>query len=82
MEEPVVARLEGRAARFLGLMVDLGHVDPLSLDEIIAKVAPFADDDKVIRYDTIRAFVASYLFAVNTGAVPLAVEDDWKLMFS
>lgn len=82
MTSPIIARLDGRATRFLGMMVDFGHVDVVSVDEIIAKVAPFADEDNIIRYETIKAFVASYLFAVNAGQVVGSVDDDWKLIFS
>lgn len=77
--------LSGRAARWLNLLQDLGHIDLSTADELIMAAS---DLHRELRYEgtrvgleTIRQAAAMFLFATESHPATM-LDDDWPLLFS
>jgi hypothetical protein len=75
---------EPRAADFVELLRDLGHLDPASLDKLAAEFVRVSRPDRRIAYEEVRRAVATWLFDHEPELRPeqrelLAVE--WPRLF-
>ena len=78
-------RLNGQAARFLTLLQDYGHVDPVRADELLLLVADVYGDEEEqpVGLDALRRLAAMWLYdAVGTSDDEGALAEDWPLLFS
>ena len=86
MEQPRRVRLTGRAARFLHVLEDFGHLDDDQLDELLVALADMAGSDKEETVDLplVRRVAAAILFGRggSSEAESGALGEDWALLFS
>lgn len=78
-------RLTGRAARFLRLLQELGHLDDEQITEVILslRVPQNARGQVWADVDVVRSAAALILFDRADGApLPTVLMDDWPLLFS
>jgi hypothetical protein len=83
MKRPSVVRLTGRAARYLQILQDFGHLD----DEQVARVVlavPGATGRRLPLADLpdVRRAAASLLFDRSQGELDGVLAEDWPLLFS
>ena len=83
MNEVLRARLTGRAARFVHLLQDYGHLDEAQTDELLIAIAEEAGDVEVLDLPIVRRVAASWLFEAHPegedGVDVLA--EDWPFLF-
>lgn len=77
--------LTGRAARWLHLLQDLGHIDIATADELVMAASDLHRElhhkGTRVGLETIRQAAAMVLF--QTDAEPATMlDDDWPLLFS
>lgn len=82
-------RFTGRAARFLQLLQDFGHIDEARLDELYAVIAERMgrpEKEVVVDLPMARRFAASFLFGraaeLDLGEIDTVLAEDWPLLFS
>jgi hypothetical protein len=78
-------RLTGRAARFLQMMQDLGHLDEESKSQVLlsVRVANPSRAPAWVDVDTVRSATAMILFHRLEGEeVSGILSEDWPLVFS
>ena len=77
--------LTGRAARWLHLLQDLGHIDLSTADELVMAASDLhrelAHEGNRIDLDTVRQAAAMLLFT-NDSEPTTMLDDDWPLLFS
>lgn len=78
-------RLTGRAARFLNILVELGHLDDDGVNQVVLSLhAPAHSSGPALAdYATVRA-AAAWVLAERLGDAPVegALAEDWNLLFS
>lgn len=84
MSEPRCIRLSGRAARYLLLLQDLGHLDAESADRLLIQLGEDADlhgasGPPVVDIDAVRRAAALLLAAAED---PPPLQADWPLLFT
>ena len=83
---PVAVNLSGRAARWIQLLQEFGHVDPQGADRLIVAAADLHAELGVpgdrIDLATVRRAAAMVLFPGGPGAPSPVLEEDWPLLFS
>ena len=78
-------RVTGRAAKFVALLQEYGHLDDEGAEDVLVDVAEFLGTPKGRKVDLadVRRFAASALFDTEGGdAGPAALSEDWPLLFS
>ena len=85
MSEPTPLALTGRAARWLHLLQDLGHIDLATADELVMAASDLhrelLNEGVRVDLDTVRQAAAMLLF--NSDVEPTTMlDDDWPLLFS
>jgi hypothetical protein len=84
----VTVRLSGRAARWIRLLQDFGHLDQEGTDRLLIAVADLhaetggADDALVDLPEVRRAAALILTGAPDDGQLPMILEEDWQLLFS
>lgn len=85
MSDRIHMHLTGRAARWLHLLQDLGHIDHSTTDELILAAS---DLHRELQYEgtrvdleTVRQAAAMLLFT-NDAEPTAMLDDDWPLLFS
>ncbi len=77
--------LTGRAARWLHLLQDLGHVDLATADELIMAASDLHrelhHEGNRVDLDTVRQAAAMLLFTSDAEPTTM-LDDDWPLLFS
>ncbi len=85
MARALQVRLTGRAARFLKLLQDFGHIDQQSADELLVAAAEMYGAARPARVDLvdIRRIAASWLIDMDLPADRRQMlEEDWSILFS
>ncbi|MEQ1506228.1 MAG: hypothetical protein ABMB14_28610 [Myxococcota bacterium] len=83
----VSVRLTGRAARWVHLLHDFGHLDDQGVDRLLIAVADLhaelgGADEGWIDLPLVRRAAAVLLTATREdGLLPLILEEDWPLLF-
>ena len=83
----ISVRLTGRAARWVQLLQDFGHVDHDGADRLLVAVAELhaelgGADGAVVDLPLVKR-AAAMLFAPQADEpMPLILEEDWPLLFS
>lgn len=78
-------RLTGRAARFLRLLQDLGHLDDGQVTDVLLSLRanPGTRAQVWADVDAVRSAAALILFhREDGGAIPPILAEDWPLLFS
>ena len=85
----VSVRLTGRAARWIRLVHDFGHLDQDGVDRLLIAVADLhaeqgGDPDGLVDLPSVRRAAAVMLTGPthDDGQLPLILEEDWALLFS
>ena len=83
---PVSVRLTGRAARWVQLLQDFGHVDHDGADRLLVAVAELnagsGEGEVLVDLPAVRR-AAALLFAPDRDEpLPAILEEDWPLLFS
>ena len=76
--------LEPRAADFLDLLRDLGHLDPVAAEKLSAELVSQARPDKIVRLEDVRRAAAVLLFESEATLRPDAREllaAEWGRLF-
>ena len=77
--------MTGRAARFLNLLCDFGHLDDEKVNHLVTAVAEMDGGSREVTVDllTVRRVAAMMLFDVDDSnpTAPLLAED-WPILFS
>ena len=85
MTQTPQVRLTGKAARLLGIIQDLGHLDDDSIEQILLILGAQAERDGVVTADAtaLRRVAATVLFD-RTGALGIdgILAEDWPILFS
>jgi hypothetical protein len=81
-----VVRLTGRAARWVQLVQDFGHLDQDGVDRLLIAVADLHAEgmgtDGLIDLPAVRRAAAILLaHPPDDGELPLILEEDWPLLF-
>jgi hypothetical protein len=86
MTQPTVQHLdlEPRAADFLELLRDLGHLDPTAMDSLTGELVRLGRPDRRVLFEDVRRMAASWLFDHEASLRPeqrdlLATE--WARLF-
>ena len=77
--------MTGRAARFMQLLHDFGHVDYDDLNRLLLGVGDVVTDDKrVVDIDEVRRAAAMWLFPEGDSEDTLSglLGEDWPILFS
>ena len=86
MEAPRRVRITGRAARFLRMLVDLGHLDDDGADRLVLAISDARGGPVEVLVDlpTVRRLSAVLLFerAGDGTAQGRLVDQEWPLLFS
>lgn len=82
---PIVTRVDPRAARYLELLVEFGHLDPRGAEEVILSASEaFAGTERPIPLSAVQRAAATLLVA-DRPPPPPGGEDlltqDWALLF-
>lgn len=75
---------EPRAADFLELLRDLGHLDEAGMELLVAPFLERVRASRVVTYDEIRRAAATYLFEREPGLRPdmkEALGAEWQRLF-
>lgn len=79
-------KLTGRAARWMQLLEDFGHLDPDGIDRVMVGVAdlcpPGPDGARVADLAEVRRAAAMVLFPATLGRSGSLLDEDWPLLFS
>ncbi|MEQ1572125.1 MAG: hypothetical protein ABMA64_41235 [Myxococcota bacterium] len=85
----VSVRLTGRAARWVQLVQDFGHLDQDGVNRLLVTVADLHAEsggdgkDAVVDLPLVRRAAAVMLTSVtDDGQLPMILEEDWALLFS
>ena len=84
----VSVRLTGRAARWIHLLHDFGHLDGESVDRLLIAVADLhaelgGEPDAWIDLPLVRRAAAVLLLTLrDDGSMSMILEEDWPLLFS
>ncbi|MEM6926515.1 MAG: hypothetical protein AAF602_06290 [Myxococcota bacterium] len=85
MADPIPMALTGRAARWLHLLQDLGHIDIATADELIMAASDLhrelRHEGNRVDLDTVRQAAAMLLFTSDSEPSTM-LNDDWPLLFS
>lgn len=76
---------EPRAADFLDLLRDLGHLDPAAVDRLTAQLLTAQRADRVVRLDDVRRAAAVILFESEASMRPEQREllhAEWGRLFA
>jgi len=80
--------LTPEAARLLGLLRELGHLDGALADEFFSELSPpvdaFTPETRVIDRQDLRRLVGAFLFTRSTRLTPESLEllsREWPLLF-
>jgi len=77
--------LSGRAARWLHLLQDLGHIDLATADELVIAASDLhrelSQEGDRVQFHTIRQAAAMLLFTADSEPTSM-LDDDWPLLFS
>ncbi len=81
-----VYTLTGRAARWIQLLHDFGHVDQEGMDRLYVAVAELAAEaghpaDRPVDVDLVRRAAAILLLPDGDRALTQILEEDWSLLF-
>lgn len=83
---PVAVSLSGRAARWIQLLQEFGHLDAGGADRLIVAAADLHAELGVpgdrIDLGTVRRAAAMVLFPTGPHDPSPVLEDDWPLLFS
>jgi hypothetical protein len=89
LNQPLRVRLTGRAARFLGVLRDFGHIDDARETELYIALAELAGDpnEVVVDLPIVRRVAAAVLFGHGSPEILDDIEEgvlseDWPLLFS
>lgn len=76
--------LTGRASRFVGLLVEFGHLSaPEATDFMLALTALGRREHGPVDLPTARRFAAQWLFAGRDPVEPGSpLDEDWPILFS
>lgn len=79
--------LDGRAARWVQLLQDFGHLDADGQDRLLVAVAELAAEsghpaDRPVGLDMVRRAAAILLLPDDDHPMPQILEEDWPLLFS
>lgn len=76
-------RLSGKAARYVQMLQDFGHLDEGLLAQLLTLVRP-AEGDPTGRVDLaeVRRAAAALLFDTSQGQPEGLLAEDWALLFS
>lgn len=82
MSDVLRARFSGRAARFVDLLQDYGHLDDQGANRLLVTVAELrgGSDESPIDLDAVRKVAAMVLFSDEEPAA--ALTEDWRYLFS
>ena len=84
----VSVRLTGRAARWVHLLQDFGHLDTEAFDRLLIAVADLhaqlgGKNDAWVDLPLVRRAAAVQLMAAQEeGPMSIILEEDWSLLFS
>lgn len=84
MNEVLRARLTGRAARFVHLLQDYGHLDEAQSDELLIAVAEEAGEGvDLIDLPQVKRIAAAWLFEAHPEGEdgPDVLAEDWPFLF-
>jgi hypothetical protein len=89
MEKVLKARLTGRAAKFLQMLQDFGHLDEESGHEVFMAIADHGASrrEMIVDLPVVRRIAAAVLFgdafeAASERLDPTLLAEDWPLLFS
>lgn len=89
MNDVLRVKLTGRAARFLDMLREFGHVDEEHLDEIFVALAEMSGgaDEALVDLPDVRRMAAAVLFDPGDAESIEAMEkgvlaEDWPILFS
>ncbi len=74
-------QLTGRAVRFVQLLVELGHADPETANQILVGIGQFARGP-IADLDDVRRAAAVLLFPTDELGYDSLLAEDWALLFS
>lgn len=79
--------LSGRAARWLKLVEEFGHLGPEGMDRLYVGIAELAAEtghppDAPVDLELVRRAAAMVLAPVGDEPMPQILEEDWPLLFS
>jgi hypothetical protein len=77
-------KLTGRAARWVQLLQDFGHLDPEGANRLMVGIAELqaADGGRCADLSLVRRAAAIVLFGDGEAEGPSVLDDDWPLLFS
>lgn len=84
MSKPAVVRIEPRAARYLQLLVEFGHLDPISMeDAVMAASELYPDRTSPIPLAAVKRVAATMLASPEapSGQGKDILSADWPLLF-
>lgn len=83
---PVTLKLTGRAARWIQLLQDFGHLDASSADQLVMAAADLHAEMQTVgdRIDLalVRRAAAMMLFGSGASEPSPVLDEDWPLLFS
>ena len=89
MNDVLRVKLTGRAARFLDMLREFGHVDEEHLDEIYVALAEMSGsaEEALVDLPDVRRMAAAVLFDPGDAEAVEALEkgvlaEDWPILFS
>lgn len=83
MTEVPEVRLTGKAARFMQILQDFGHLDEDAAMRLLLEIEPSgAIGDDLADLDDARRAVAIALFERLDGEIGGILAEDWPLLFS
>ncbi len=88
-DEVMRVRLTGRAARFLDVLKEFGHIDEDRLDELLVALTEISGgaDEPLVDLPDVRRMAAAILFGPGDSESLEEIEkgvlsEDWPLLFS
>lgn len=82
----ITVRLTGRAARWVQLLLDFGHVDPDGADRLLVAVAELhaeeGDAESLADLPLVKRAAAMLFAPDGDEPLPGILEEDWPLLFS
>lgn len=83
MSDVPEVRLTGKAARFLQILQDFGHLDEEAAMRLLLDIEPSSLlGDDIADLDDARRAVAIALFERHDGEIGGILGEDWPLLFS
>ena len=82
-----LVRLTGRAARFVQILQDFGHVDAEGADRLLVAVSELhvelgGKPDEPADIDIVKRAAAMLFMPPGDEPLPVVLEEDWSLLFS